>query len=256
MGTWYRALAKASPLWARQQVVYTTRWGGQTNKWRGRTVWRVMSYPCERYAPLPSPLRTARLILEYIGRTPLQDFGNLAVLGRLIAEQAAENEREEAERERPARVPYENDAPLTTFREAKATIRRTPVKPGRQPVLDRDIVSALVRDGKHWLLAVRAVIRASDLASVAESRNRIALALPFLDAVELEYVLTSPPAWGKAATLLVYRRLAAFATEYNSLPTPTSVYEYAFGGRAGARDREEGYFDDNPLEPLPKYQTG
>ena len=249
MCAWYRALAAASPLWSRQQTVYTREWGSQTTEWRGRTAWSVMSYPSELHAPFPSELAWARIILEYIDRTTLEDCGNLAVLQRLLAEQAAANGREVLESEKHARPVFEEDGAIT-LGEAQSKITGRPAR-GRKAILDSDTVSAIVKDAESWLLALRSFLNATD-AIRQQVRDRMAVALPFLDAVELEYVLGNPPSWGFAAADLLRRRLAAFASEQRRSLSLTRVLEYTFGTK-GTEIPKKPYSADHLMPALPKY---
>ena len=249
--SWYRALATASPFWARQQLAYETAFQTpQTTEFRGPTAWRVMSHAVEQESPAGTPLGNDRLYLEFTSRIDSPAEMTPSTLGRVYRDVQLPQDL--------AKVVATQQAPKEFF-EAGASKKQLPAArrrtygathPGPRGVIPPEHVGALVRDARDWLLAVRSCL--GTLGAGASSRR----ALPFLDGAEIRYVLSveAQKSWRIAAACLVQRRLSAFPNGNVGLGT---IFGYAFGNAEAHRASGRiALLRRNPVQPDPPPYPG
>jgi hypothetical protein len=249
---WYKALAQACPLWARQQAKYPPDWGPQPTEWTlAVTPWRLMServeteFPSSMIVCAPdhvADLAWCRLYLEYVQEIPSPEQMVPSVVAGLSCRQDSANWHGVRERLDAVGRWVGAGAEPEAFKQVKPLVygkaRRGPKAP-----LPTDVMKTLAEDGEEWVCLVRRWRRRRRSLSPA-AQGALHRALPYLSSQELDFVSDavgkSDFDWRDVVALLLHFRRLAFPGLH---ATANWVFEQAFGpveGRA-FRMRESRY---------------
>lgn len=208
MQAWYRALADASPLWARQQEEYERQWGRQTTKLQPTlTPWRLMSQRAEDEAnTTDSPLAVARWYLETVKAIPDGTPFRYDDIKPFLDLRHSNNQRQDREAVSALIDFAKRGMPKAELSAVRNQVLGRARQPRANAGLREDTIKTLILDAENWLGAFGTW---RDQSGSTE-RHRLRLALPFLDCAETDWIIAPEAAttpWRWTALYFIHHRL-------------------------------------------------
>lgn len=222
---WYKAVSKFSPYWTRQEDVYNETMGPQTTLLTRLPPWRVMSHLLEKETcPFKEKLTVARLALEVI--SDFDDDEHLLdrdTVLRLAEAHTDANRLKDEKRFRYVQKFFEAGAPNAGLSELRGKVLRVDIASSKSAALKAKAYKAIV-DARAWLTVVKHCL---EVPINGDAYKQWRIALPFLDAAEIEYVRT-PEAHSnprETSVWMIHRRLTSFP---GALIDPAVIFGYAY----------------------------